>query len=402
MRHRRVSFTNANGERLVGRLELPLAGAPRAHALFAHCFTCNKNLRAIGNISRALTDQGFAVLRFDFTGLGESEGDFADTNFSSNVDDLVAAASHMEREHAAPQVLIGHSLGGAAVLQAASRIESVRAVATIAAPASPTYLRRHLASARQEIEAHGEAEVEIAGRPIRIKRQFLEDLEQHHMDSVIAELDAALLVLHSPVDDVVGIDNAARIFEKARHPKSFISLDTADHLLSRHEDSEYAGTTIGAWARRFVIDETPARPDSDAVTTRTEQGSFLTQVDAHGHVLLADEPESQGGTDRGPSPYDFLGVALGACTGMTLRLYARRKGWPLRSVTVAVRHARIHAEDCASCETADGRVDRLERTLTLRGDLDDGQRQRLLEIAARCPVHRTLQSEVQVETRLAE
>jgi len=401
-----VHFHNADGQTLAGRLDMPVDDRPVACALFAHCFTCGKNLKSIAHISRALTRHGIAVLRFDFTGLGESEGDFADTNFSSNVQDLVAAARYMEETMAPPAILIGHSLGGAAVLQAARQISSARAVATIAAPSEPTHVAELLDDKRDELEAHGEARVTLAGRPFRIRKQFLDDLEAQSMREVIRGLRRPLAIFHSPLDRTVGIDNAAAIFEAARHPKRFVSLDQADHLLSREADAQYVGTVIAAWAEKYL--ETPEREqreqssDDGAVTASTERGGLRTELQAAGHGLIADEPASAGGTGAGPSPYDYLAAALGACTTMTLRMYADQKGWPLEAATARVRHAKIHARDCESCETQQGRVDRLDREIELEGELTAEQRERLLEIADKCPVHRTLHSEIVVETHLSE
>jgi putative redox protein len=405
----KVTFTNPDGDELAARLDRPAGGRVEAVALFAHCFTCSKDLRAVGNISRALTQQGYAVLRFDFTGLGESEGDFANTNFSSNVGDLVAAAQYLEETFAAPRVLVGHSLGGAAVLQAALRIPSAEAVATIGAPYDPEHVTHLLEDSLDEIEATGEATVRLAGRSFQIRKQFLDDLEATRMEEAIRTLDRALMIFHAPLDQTVGIDNAARIFKAAKHPKSFVSLDDADHLLSDEADSRYVGTVLGAWARKYVTDahETSGEDDASAapaaeegeVATRTADGLY-TEIQAGRHPLVADEPESVGGTDRGPTPYDLLSAALGACTSMTLRMYADRKEWPLEAATVRLQHEKIHADDCAHCDTEDGKIDRITREIELEGALTDAQRERLLEIANRCPVHRTLHSEIDVQTRL--
>jgi putative redox protein len=346
------------------------------------------------------------VLRFDFTGLGESEGEFAATTFSSNVDDLVAAAGYLERHHQAPPLLIGHSLGGAAVLQAAARIPSARAVAVIGAPAEPTHLARSLGSARERIQRQGEAEVELAGKTVRLRKEFLEDLETHRMEATIRGLHRPLLILHAPQDEVVGIDNAGQIFQAARHPKSFISLDAADHLLSRNADARYAGAVIAAWAERYLDLATERReagaPADNPVTVRTGRNGYVTDIRVNRHSLTADEPAAAGGQDRGPSPYDLLIAALGACTTMTLRMYADRKQIPLEAVVVRLRHEKIHAADCRDCDTREGRIDRIERDIELQGDLDAKTRQRMREIADKCPVHRTLQGEIVVDTRLRE
>ena len=401
----KVSFQNANGQALAARLDLPADRKTFACALFAHCFTCSKNLRAVGAISKALNRQGIAVLRFDFTGLGESEGEFANTNFSSNVEDLVAAADFMAEQTEAPSILVGHSLGGAAVLQAAHRIPSVKAVATIGAPADPEHVTHLLADSREEIEARGQATVTLAGRSFTIKKQFLDDLEATRMEDWIRNLDRALMIFHAPLDQTVGIENAARIFQAAKHPKSFVSLDDADHLLTDEADSDFVGTVLGAWARKYIGMPREMReevhPEDNEVVTRTGSG-LRTEIMASGHGLVADEPESLGGTNTGPTPYDLLSAALGACTSMTMRMYADHKGWPLEEATVYLNHSKIHAEDCAHCETKEGKVDRITRELEVKGDLDEAQRERLTEIANRCPVHRTLHGEIDVVTRLRE
>jgi uncharacterized OsmC-like protein/fermentation-respiration switch protein FrsA (DUF1100 family) len=401
-----VSFTGTDDHQLSGRLELPLDGKPVAYALFAHCFTCSKDLRAVVEISRALCREGIAVLRFDFTGLGESEGEFADTGFSSNVDDLVAAAEFLAEHHQAPRVLVGHSLGGAAVLRAAARIPSVVAVATIGAPAEPSHVERLLTGSRDQIEADGEAEVELAGRRFRIRRSFLEDLEEHRMQAVIRALRRPLLILHSPRDEVVGIGNAAEIFQAALHPKSFVSLDRADHLLTEARDSRYAGSMIGAWAARYI--ETPVAETVEellaerGVATRTGPDGYRTEVRARHHAWVADEPAAVGGADTGPTPYELLAASLGVCTSMTLRMYADRKGWPLEEATVRLQHRRVHALDEEQCERRTPRLDQIERVVEVRGPLSPEQRARLMEIADRCPVHRTLEAGVRIVTRAGD
>jgi putative redox protein len=402
MAFEKLRFTNQQGNELAARLDLPTDGAPDAFALFAHCFTCSKDLRAVGAISRALNRQNIAVLRFDFTGLGESEGDFADTNFSSNIDDLVEAADYLAEHYEAPRILVGHSLGGAAVLQAAHRIESAEAVATIGAPYDPEHVTRHLDDALDEIKSTGEARITLAGRTFTIRKQFLDDLAATRMEETIRTLDRALLIFHSPVDQTVGIDNAAHIFEAAKHPKSFVSLDDAHHLLTDPADAEYVGVVLGAWARKYVeVPDADEQPHEGQVVTRTEDG-YRTEVTAGRHTLVADEPEDLGGTDAGPSPYDLLLSALGTCTGMTLRMYADRKEWPLEEAIVRLSHEKIHAEDCEHCDTQEGKVDHIDREIEVTGDLTPEQRERLLEIANKCPVHRTLHGEIDVASSLRD
>ncbi|MFW6201579.1 MAG: alpha/beta fold hydrolase [Gemmatimonadota bacterium] len=405
MINERITFTGAHGDELSARLSLPADGRVRACALFAHCFTCSKDLKPVVNISRALTQRGIAVLRFDFTGLGESEGDFADTDFSSNVDDLAAAADFLAAEYEAPSILVGHSLGGAAVLRAAERVPSATAVATIGAPAEPSHVERLLVGSIDEIRAAGEAEVELAGRRFTIRREFLDDLEATSMRDAIRGLGRALLVFHSPVDEYVDVDNARGIFEAAKHPKSFVSLDDADHLLTRERDARYVGRVLAAWAHRYLelpdIEETEREPTDNRVVARIGDAGFRTALLASGHALTADEPLAVGGTNAGPTPYDLLAAALGACTAMTLRMYADRKGWPLEEAVIRLEHEKVHQrDDEEACEGREARMDRLERAVELTGPLDDDQRARLVEIANRCPVHRTLDAGVLIETRL--
>lgn len=406
MRSERVEFEGSQGFDLAGRLELP-AGRVRAFALFAHCFTCTKDVAAATRISRALTESGVAVLRFDFTGLGESDGDFANSNFSSNVADLVHAADFLRDQYQAPAILIGHSLGGAAVLAVTSCISEVRAVVTIGAPAGTDHILHLLAESRDTIEEHGQAEVCLADRPFTIRRQFLDDIADQPQEERIRTLGVPLLIMHAPRDHTVGIDNASRIFLTARHPKSFISLDGADHLLTRPADARFAASVLASWACHYVEDG-PREEDSGStggaepadgtvVVSENGHGPYGNDVTVRGHQLNADEPTPVG-LDTGPAPYDLLLASLGACTSMTLRMYAARKEWPLEKVTVSLRHSRIHAEDCAECETQSGHLDRIDRVIDVVGDLDEEQRHRLLEIADRCPVHRTLHAEIDIRT----
>jgi uncharacterized OsmC-like protein/pimeloyl-ACP methyl ester carboxylesterase len=394
-----IRFPASQGHELAARLELP-ATTPRGYALFAHCFTCSKDSKAAAYISQALAARCIAVLRFDFTGLGTSGGDFADSNFSSNVGDLLAAASYLREQHQAPQLLVGHSLGGAAVLAAARDIAEVRAVATIGTPYEPKHIEQLLRDGKDQIVTEGEATVDIGGRPFTIRKQLLEDLARHDPAKTIGSLRKALLILHSPRDLIVDINNAASIFMAAKHPKSFISLDNADHLLSRAEDAAYAAEVLAAWASRYLEQDTERVPGVRVM--EAGHGKFAQDVIAGRHRLRADEPESAGGMDTGPSPYELLAAALGACTAMTIRMYADHKKIPLEHVTVDLAHDKIHAADCAECETREGRIDRIERVITIEGDLDPEQRTKLLAIANKCPVHRTLHAEVYIPTRLAD
>ena len=403
----RFQFTGEGGHQLAAALELP-DGEPAAFALFAHCFTCGKDTLAAKRISVALAAKGIAVLRFDFTGLGSSEGDFANSTFSSNVADLVRAADHLCETRKAPSILIGHSLGGAAILAAAGRIPEARAVVTIAAPSDPAHVtglfREHL----DNIRAQGEVEVSLAGRPFRIKREFLDDIAERELMNDVTGLHKALLVMHSPVDDTVGIDNATKLFVAARHPKSFVSLDHADHLLTKPADALYAADVIVAWASRYVDAAEPAKamdlPEEPrkVVVQETRKSKFNQTITVGPHHLVADEPLAAGGADAGPGPYDFLLAGLGACTSMTMRLYADRKSLPLDRVTVTLKHSKIYAKDCAECETREGMLDQIERDIAIEGALDAGQRKKLMEIADKCPVHRTLTSEIRIVTKGVE
>ena len=396
----RFDFSNAAGERLAALLDSPIE-PPRAYALFAHCFTCGKDIRAAKRIAEALTALGIAVLRFDFTGLGSSEGEFGNTTFSSNVADLIAAADALRRTRRAPAILIGHSLGGAAVLAAAADVAEARAVVTIAAPCDPTHVVGLFKDRIGEIDTAGGIDVNLAGRAFRISRAFLDDVNQQKLRDRIGALHKALLVFHSPTDDIVGIENATYIFTAAKHPKSFVSLAGADHLLSRRSDATYVANVIRAWAERYldVVDIGRDLPSEAGVTVQeTRAGRFQQEVRTGRHRFLADEPVDVGGLDSGPGPYDLVLAGLGACTSMTLRLYAERKAVPLDRVTVRLGHSRIHAVDCENCETKEGMIDRIDRVITLAGDLNEEQRIRLIEIADKCPVHRTLTSEIDIRT----
>ncbi len=401
MRSERFEFPNAKGEQLAAVLDLPL-GEPTAYALFAHCFTCGKDIAAAKTIAGRLTMHGIAVLRFDFTGLGGSEGEFANTHFSSNVNDLVAAADHLRKTRIAPAILIGHSLGGAAVLAAAHRVEETRCAVTIGAPADPAHVtglfKEHVGAIRDK----GEVDVVLAGRPFKIRREFLDDVAEQMLMDRIAHLRKALLVFHSPTDELVGIDNASKIFVTAKHPKSFVSLAGADHLLSQTRDAEYVANVIAAWSERYLDrPESVAKAESETgvVTVReTRAGKFQQDIMSGPHRFLADEPASFGGLDSGPGPYDLLLASLGACTSMTLRIYADSKKLPLERITVRLTHKKIHAEDCENCEMEQGMVDRIDRHIIFEGNLDQVTRKRLLEIADKCPLHRTLTSEINIRT----
>ncbi|MCX2980523.1 OsmC family protein [Halieaceae bacterium IMCC14734] len=396
----KVKF-ESDGLMLSGALETP-DGDIRCYALFAHCFTCGKDVAAASRIARALTAAGIAVLRFDFTGLGNSDGDFANTNFSSNIQDLMAATDFLRSEHAAPELLIGHSLGGAAVLAMAAQVPEVKAVATIGAPHRADHVAHNFNASLEQIAAEGSAKVDLGGREFVIKKQFLDDLAAYEA-SEIGRLRKALLVMHAPLDATVPLQEAEKIYLEARHPKSFISLDGADHLLSNKQDSEYAAATIAAWASRYLnpspVGNEPA-PAAGHVRVQEKDHKFAQYVRSDSHNWLADEPTKVGGKNSGPDPYEHLLASLGACTSMTLRMYAQRKQLPLAHVKVELSHGRDYAKDCEGCEENPRQIDVIDRQVLLEGDLSQAQRERLLQIADRCPVHRTLHNELQVKTRL--
>jgi len=398
----KVTFTNIEGQTLAGRLELPADQHPHNFALFAHCFTCNKNLGAVRNISRALTAQGYGVLRFDFTGLGESEGDFEDTNFSGNVEDLIAAATFLEKEYQAPTLLIGHSLGGAASIFAAAEIASIKAIATIGAPSNPVHVKHLFKSSIEEIEVLGKTVVNLSGRDFTIKKQFLDDLETKPLPNVAKNLDKAILVMHSPQDTTVGIKNAEEIYHAAKHPKSFVSLDGADHLLMQKEDSVYAGRVIAGWASRYItLPKTPKIQSNHHVVASLDGGAgYTTHMKLGSHYMVADEPESVGGNDFGPSPYELVSAGLSACTAMTIKMYVARKKWDLQNVEVHTSYSKSHILDCENCEDPTAKIDTFEREIKITGNLDEKQINRILQIADKCPVHKTLHSDTQVITKL--
>ncbi len=397
----KVEFTGALGEPLAAAIDWP-KGPTRAFAIYAHCFTCSKDLFASRRVSNALTAHGLAVLRFDFTGLGQSGGDFANTSFTSSAADLIAAAQWLAAAHQAPALLVGHSLGGTAVLAAATEIASVKAVATIGAPASAEHVLRNFSGGLEEIRARGEAEIDIGGRPFTIRKQFLDDAEATRLTDKIAALRAATLVMHAPTDQQVGIENAEAIFKALRHPKSFVSLDDADHLLTRHEDAIYAADVIAAWASRYMpAGRAEVEDEGDVVASESGEGPYHLNINASGHAFTADEPVAMGGTNRGASPYDILCAALGACTTITLRMYANRKRLPVDFIETRVMHHKHHADDSGEAAGEhDYRADHFIREIRIDGELSAQERQRMLEIAERCPVHKTLETPSRVDSRL--
>lgn len=404
MKNTKLEIENSKGYKLQAYLELPANQKPNNYAVFAHCFSCSSTLTAVKNITRALTSHGFGVVRFDFTGLGKSEGDFAESHFSANVDDLIAVNNYMATNYEAPELLVGHSLGGAAVIVAASKLETVKAVATIGAPASVSHVTKHFSHQIEDIDAKGPIAVNIGGRPFKINKEFIEDFSKTDLLEVTKSLRKPLLVLHAPLDEIVSVDNAQQLYIHAMHPKSFISLDNADHLLSQKEDSVYAGNMIGSWVQRYS-----SVKDNEMLTTEGEQlvahlnlkeDNFTTSIQTAKHALLADEPESVGGNDFGPSPYDFLSAGLAACTVMTLKMYAERKKWDLQEVFAYITYSKKHSDDLQVDVDTPTRIDHLLKRLKFVGDLDDTQKEKLKQIASKCPVHKTLQSEVVIETEM--
>ena len=395
----KVSITNKDGIELSAELDMPPSGSANQYAIFAHCFTCSKSFSATRNISRSLTMQGFGVLRFDFTGLGNSQGEFGDSNFSANLDDIKTVAQWLTDNYEAPNLLVGHSLGGAAVIFAGAQIDSVKAIATVGAPADPVHVEHLFGDNLEELKEKGAAKVNIGGRPFHVKGQFLEDLKTHDVEQVLPEMRKALLILHSPQDTIVGINNAARLYGLAHHPKSFVSLDGADHLLSNKSDSMYVGSVIANWAERYLTIKDDALPEG-RVEAKLQSEAFTTAISVGEHHMIADEPKSVGGNNLGPTPYDYVASGLGACTAMTIKMCAARKKWDLKGVTVTVSHNKKYAADCDDCELPSTKIDHFTRVVELNGDLDTSQRKRLLEIANKCPVHKTLEASSMIETEL--
>lgn len=396
-----VSFKNSESQTLQGILELPTNNKPHNFAIFAHCFTCNKNFHAPTNISRSLASQGYGVLRFDFTGLGESEGEFAETNFSGNVEDLIAAAEFLEKEYEAPGLIIGHSLGGAAALFAATKIASIKGVVTINSPSSLSHVQKHFESSMDEIQKEGFATVNIGGRKFKIKKHFVEDLEANENETVLKDIRKAVLIMHSPQDKIVSIDHAEELYRASWHPKSFVSLDGADHMLSRDKDSFYTAKVIAAWASRYISEPEVEELSTDhEVMANLGAEGYTTQMVAGNHHFIADEPKSMGGNDLGPNPYELVSSGLAACTSMTIQMYARRKKWQVDNVETHVSYSKKHSEDCENCENDSSKIDHFEREIMLKGNLEESQINRLLEIADKCPVHRTLSSKASISTRL--
>ncbi|ANH60914.1 bifunctional alpha/beta hydrolase/OsmC family protein [Dokdonia donghaensis] len=403
MRSSKINFTNAHGEILAGRLDLPANQDPHNFAIFAHCFTCTKDFSAVRNVSRALASQGFGVLRFDFTGLGDSDGDFADTNFSSNVDDLISAADFLAKEYKAPSLLVGHSLGGAAAIFAGGKIDTIKAVATIGAPSNPVHVQKQLGSQLSVIKDKGQANVKLAGRDFTFKKQFIDNLEENSCVEAARNLHEALLILHSPQDATVSIKNAEEIYHAAHHPKSFVTLDGSEHLLIDKENAAYVGKIIAGWAARYIpqpVQET-IKTTFQVVASLDEEDGFTTLLKLGNHHMKADEPVRVGGNDYGPTPYELLAGSLSACTAMTIQMYTKRKKWVIENVEVHTSYSKTHAQDCVACEdNPSAKIDTFHREIKITSDLDEKQLNRLLQIADKCPVHKTLHSETQVITTL--
>lgn len=402
----KLTFKNQKGLELAALLYSPLDQNPRFYAVFAHCFTCSQNFSAVRMISTSLSQQGIAVLSFDFTGLGRSEGEFEESTFSSNISDLLDASDFLKKEYESPKMLVGHSLGGAAVLYASFELPTVKAVVTIGAPAFAGHVKKLFKESIEKIEEKGSAEVNIGGRPFRVSKQFLEDLEQKPLENMLKKLKKSLLIIHSPQDEVVGINNAAELYNAAMHPKSFISLNGSNHLLSDQADSEYVGEVIASWSKRYVpIGEKADElydTDGNQVKVRLSGPGFTTEIKTPNHHMIADEPLEVGGENLGPNPYDFLMASLGSCTAMTLKMYAERKKWDLKEVTVFLNHDKVHLDDSKNPSEKESKVSRFIRLINLEGELEDSQRQRLLEISNRCPVHRTLEEDIVIQTLLVK
>jgi uncharacterized OsmC-like protein/pimeloyl-ACP methyl ester carboxylesterase len=404
MKSTKLKIVNRKGLTLNAHLELPANQKPNYYAIFAHCFTCSSSLSAVRNVSRALTQDGFAVVRFDFTGLGRSEGEFADSHFSANVEDLLDVHGYMAEHYDAPSLLVGHSLGGAAVLVAASKIEAIKAVATVGAPATVGHVKHLFSHQVEDIKDEGNIEVNIGGRPFVINEDFIAEFNKTDLPAIVKNLRKPLLIMHSPFDKIVGIENAEQLYHKAHHPKSFVTLDGADHLLTEEKDSQYVGDVIGTWAKRYF-----PKVENGMLNTEGEQlvghlnsieDNFTTSIQTKNHSFIADEPLSIGGSDFGPSPYEYLNAALASCTVMTLKLYAERKQWDLKEVFVYVSHSRKHSDDLQVDVEKPKYLDHISKKLKFVGNLDAKQKERLKEIASRCPVHKTMTSKVIFETEV--
>ena len=401
MYKKNISFNNQKKEELKAILYLPTTRKAHSFAIFAHCFTCNKNFKNIKNISQSLTDKGFGVFSFDFTGLGESEGEFADTNFSHNIQDILAAVNFLKENYTAPNLLIGHSLGGTACIYASLQVPSCKAVVSIGSPHDPKHVKQLLEENLDDINENGEAKVNIGGRSFKIKKSFVEDIEKQSKKNALDHLKASLLILHSPQDKIVGIKNAEKLYKAARHPKSFVSLEGANHLLTNESDSKYVGQVIASWSKRYLDTEEDSKKlesEHQVVAHLNKNDNFLTDIKARHHYLKADEPEDYGGTNLGPNPYEFVSSGLATCTAMTIQMYAKHKDWPLSDVEVHINYEKVHAEDADS--NSSKKIDTFSREIVLNGNINEEQKEKLLQIANKCPVHKTLSSQIQIKTKL--
>ncbi|MBZ9628573.1 alpha/beta fold hydrolase [Psychroflexus sp. CAK57W] len=401
MKLKKVTFKNKNGNKLVGRLQFPATQHPKAYAIFAHCFTCGKNLKVIREISSALTELGIAVLRFDFTGLGQSEGEFEDTNFSHDIEDLLEASKFLEKEYKAPGLIIGHSLGGTAALYAAKQLDNIKAIATIASPSQPSHVQNLIKDSVDTITNNDESVVNIGGRDFTIKKHFLEVLKTLDTKSFLGDLKKPLLIMHSPQDQIVGIDNAEDLYKWAHHPKSFISLDKADHLLNENINASYIGNLIGHWASNCLdlskVENPALSSESQSAAFLKDEDKFTTHLKVGDFGFIGDEPDDHDGDDFGPAPYDLLTAGLAECTAMTLHVYARHKKWELKEVRVHVGHEK------KKVESEDGKTQQKDvfyKKVEIVGNLDESQIERLHEIGDRCPVHKTLTSDIEISSEL--
>lgn len=405
-----LKIVNKAGEKLAAHLVIPADEQINNIAIFAHCFTCSSSLFVVKNISNELIEKGISVLNFDFTGLGHSEGDFSETNFSNNISDLEDVNSFLTETYIAPTILIGHSLGGAAAIIAASQLENIKAVVSIAAPSYVKHITRHFQNFDEIIKEKGHAMLSIGGRPFTIRKQFIDDLEKHNLEEVVKGLRKPIMIMHSPQDNIVDIENAGRLYNNAFHPKSFISLDGADHLVRNKKDAAYIANVIASWVERYV--PIAANGTNEAIMLKNVDGEQVlvyheTSVPYTNHIytktqhILGDEPIDFGGNDLGLSPYELLIAAIGSCTTLTLKLYAKRKEWDLREVYVYLSYAKKHAEEIENREPeAMGKLDFIRKKLKLVGNLSEEQIIKLKEIASKCPVHKTVAGKVYFETEL--
>ena len=395
----RFSFENASGLQLAAIVDLPILPI-KYFALYAHCFSCGKDILVAARIARSLAAKGIAVMRFDFTGIGSSEGSFEESNFTNNCLDIVAATEYMRQHYQAPRLLIGHSLGGTAMLNAAEHIPEAAAIVSIAAPASPDHVLSHFESEVDKLEKQEKVDIELANKTLTISRDFVADLKQHSLLEKISQLRKALLIFHSPIDNIVSINEASKIFVAAKHPKSFISLDKADHLITEKKDIEYIAEAINAWALRYIdadIAEVP-KIDSGEVLVGEGNNNFLREVASDDHAWFSDEPIAVGGDNLGPDPYEQLLSSLGTCTSMTLRMYVNHKGWQVDDIQVELKHSRQHIQDCEQPDKKLCKIELIEKLITITGQLDEKQLKRLTEVADRCPVHKTLLGEIKIQS----